>query len=108
MEDETRMAIEPGADIRMLVGGIIVENDVDDLADRNLRFDSVQKSNEFLMPMPLHVATDDRTVEDIESGEQRRGTVPFVIMRHGSEPAVPFANLILLGMDRESDDDCVQ
>jgi hypothetical protein len=28
---------------------------VDDLADRNLRLDGVQKSNEFLMTMTLHV-----------------------------------------------------
>ena len=67
------MAIEPGANVRMLVGGIVVENDVDDLTDRNLRLDGVQKSNEFLMTMALHIATDDRAVEDVERGEQRRG-----------------------------------
>ena len=60
---------------------------MDDLADRNLRLDSVQKSNEFLMTMALHIATDDRAVEDVESGEQRRRAVPFVIVCHGSEPA---------------------
>ena len=27
VEDETRMAIEPGANVRMLVGGIVVKND---------------------------------------------------------------------------------
>jgi hypothetical protein len=32
VEDETRMAIEPGANVWMLVGGIVVENDVDDLS----------------------------------------------------------------------------
>src|SRR5277367_430676 len=78
VEDETRMAIEPGANVRMLVGGIVVKNDMNDLADRNLRLDRVQKSNEFLMTMALHIATDDRAVEDVESGEQRRRAVPFV------------------------------
>ena len=42
VEDETRMAVEPDANARMLVGGIVVENDVDDLTDRNLRLDGVQ------------------------------------------------------------------
>jgi hypothetical protein len=32
VEDETRMAIEPRANARMLVGGIVVENDMNDLA----------------------------------------------------------------------------
>ena len=72
----------------MFVSCIVVENDVDDLADRNLRLNGVQKSNEFLMTMTLHVAADDRAVEDVESGEQRRGAVPLVIVCHGSEPAL--------------------
>src|SRR5436853_1057902 len=44
---KTRVAIEPGANVWMLVGGIVVENDVDDLTCRNFRLDGVQKSNEF-------------------------------------------------------------
>jgi len=34
VEDETRVAIEPGTNVRMLVGGIVIENDVDDLTGR--------------------------------------------------------------------------
>jgi hypothetical protein len=62
--------------------------ELDDLADRNLRLDVVEKSNEFLMAMTLHVAAGDRAVEDVEGGEQRRGAVPLVIVCHGSEPAL--------------------
>ena len=58
------------------------------LLDRNLRLNGVQKSNEFLMTMTLHVAADDRAVEDVEGGEQRRGAIPLVIVCHGSEPAL--------------------
>jgi hypothetical protein len=39
VEDETRVAIEPGANVWMLVGGTVVENDVDDFAGRNLCLD---------------------------------------------------------------------
>ena len=42
MENETRVAIKPGTN----VGVFVSKNDVDDLADRNLRLDGVQKSNE--------------------------------------------------------------
>src|SRR5882757_5732783 len=40
------------------------------------------------MTMALHVAADDCAIEDVESGEQRRGAVPLVIVCHGSEPAL--------------------
>ena len=36
VEGEARMAAEPGADLGMLVGGVVVEDDVDDLAGRDL------------------------------------------------------------------------
>jgi hypothetical protein len=76
VENETRVAIEPGANVGVFVSCIVVENDVDDLAERNLSLDGIQKSNEFLMTMTLHVAADDRAVEDVEGGEQCRGAVP--------------------------------
>ena len=68
---KTRVAIKPGTNVGVFVSCIVVKNDVDDRADRNLRLDGVQKPNEFLMTM--HVAADNRAVEDVEGGEQRRG-----------------------------------
>ena len=88
MENETRVAIEPGTNVAVFVSCIVVENDVDDLADRNLRLNGVQESNEFLMTMTLHVAADDRAVEDVEGGEQRRGAMPLVVRVYG--PSRPF------------------
>ncbi len=40
------------------------------------------------MAVALHVAADDRSVENIERGEQRRRAVPLVVMRHGSGAAL--------------------
>ena len=34
------------------------------------------------MPMPVHVAADDRAVEHVERGEQRGRAVAFVVVRH--------------------------
>ena len=39
VEDEARMALEPGTNLGMLVRGVVVEDDVDDLADRHLGLD---------------------------------------------------------------------
>jgi hypothetical protein len=66
----------------MLVGSVVVEDDVDDPAERKLRLDGVEESDELLMPMALHVAAAHRTVEHVEGGEQRRGAMPLVVMCH--------------------------
>ena len=70
VEHEAGMTIEPSPRFGMLVRPVIIEDDVDDLADRNLGLDGVQETNELLMPMALHAAPDDLAVEHIECGEQ--------------------------------------
>jgi len=49
MEDEMQVTRQPGHDIGMLVGGVIVENNMDYLAGWRLRFDGIQKADEFLV-----------------------------------------------------------
>src|SRR3546814_1511710 len=56
VEGPTRMPGQPGADLRLLVGRIIVEDDVAGLVSGHLGFDRVQEPDELLMPVPLHVA----------------------------------------------------
>ena len=72
MEGPAGMAGEPLAHLRMLVDGVIVDDGVDDFAGGDMRFDGIEKANELLMAMALHVAADDRSVEHIQSGKQRR------------------------------------
>ena len=47
----------------MFVGGIIVEDDVDELASRGLALDSIAKTNEFEVAVALHAAANHRAVE---------------------------------------------
>ena len=75
MEDEALVPVEPGADLGMLVGGVVVEDDVDHLAGRHLGLDRVQEAHELLMAVALHVAADDGPVEDVERSEQGRGAM---------------------------------
>jgi hypothetical protein len=45
VEDEALVPVEPGADLGMLVGGVVVEDDVDHLAGRHLGLDRVQEAH---------------------------------------------------------------
>jgi len=46
-----KMAHEPGADLGMLVGCIIVENHLNQVSRRHLCLDGIEKADEFLMPV---------------------------------------------------------
>src|SRR5450631_3110313 len=82
------MPCQPLAHLRMLVGCVVIDDGVDRLLDRHLRLDGIEEADEFLVPVALHVAADDGTVEDVESGEQRGRTVTFVVMGHRSSAAL--------------------
>ena len=43
--------------------------------------------DELLMAMALHVVSDDGAVEHVEGGEQRGGTMAFVVVGHGAGAA---------------------
>ena len=88
MEGEALVAIQPGSNLRVLVGGIVVEDHVHGLAGRHLGFNGVEKADELLMPVTLHVAPDDGAIQHVQSGKQRRGAVAFVVMRQGPQPAI--------------------
>ena len=44
MEDKARMPVEPGANFGVLVCRVVVEDDVDDLAGRDVGFDRIEES----------------------------------------------------------------
>ncbi len=44
LKGEALMAVEPGAHLEMLVGGIVVEDDVDCLVGRQLDVDGIEKT----------------------------------------------------------------
>ena len=70
------------------MGGVVIEDDVDDLVGRDLSVDHVQKLDELLMPVALHIASDNRPVENVQGGEERRGCVALVVV--GIVPRRPF------------------
>jgi len=43
VEDEALVPVEPGADLGVLVGGVVVEDDVDHLAGRRKHYSGEEK-----------------------------------------------------------------
>src|SRR3977135_3116530 len=82
------MPRQPSPHLGMLVGGVVVEDDMDDFAGRDLRLDGVEEPDELLMAVALHAATDRVALGDSESGEQRVCAVPFVVMGQGAGAAL--------------------
>src|SRR5215475_12012972 len=78
------MLVEPGQDVGMLVGGIIVDDDMDGFLLGHPGLDDVQEADELLMAVALHALADDLALEDIESREQRGRAMTLVIMGHGA------------------------
>ncbi len=56
---------QPGAYLGLLVGRVVVENDVNSLVGGHLGFDGVKEADELLVPVALHVAADHRAIEDV-------------------------------------------
>ena len=83
VEDPARVPGQPAPHFGVLVGAVVVEDDVDHLARRHGALDGVEEAEELLVPVALHALADDRAVEDIEGREQRGRAVPLVIMGHG-------------------------
>ena len=81
------MTRQPFSHLGMFVRGVVVEDDVDDLAGRHFGFDCVEKADEFLMSMALHAAADNGAIEDVERGEQRGRAVALVIVGECSAPS---------------------
>ncbi len=77
----------------MLVGGVVVEHRVDELAGRDLALDGIEETDELAVAVALHAAADHRAVEHAERGEQGGGAVALVVVRHG---------LAAPGLDRQS------
>ena len=61
---------EPGFDLGMFVGAVIVEDGMDQLAGRDRALDGIEKANELLVCMALHAAAKDDAVERVEAANK--------------------------------------
>jgi len=89
VESPPRMAVQPGPDLGMLMDGVFIDDGVDNLAGWDGGLAGVEEADEFLVVMALHVATDDRAVEEVECNEQRCRAVKLIVMGHRPASARP-------------------
>ena len=83
VEGPARMPLQPGHDLRVLVGAVVVQDRVHQLAGRDRGLDRVQEADELLVPVPLHAPAQHRAVQHVERREQRGGAVAFVVVGRG-------------------------
>jgi hypothetical protein len=69
VEGPARMTPQPFDHLRVLVGGVVIEDGEDRLASRDFALDGVQEADELLMAVTLHAAADDPALQDGEGGE---------------------------------------
>src|SRR3954468_1027256 len=70
MDVETRMALQPAPDGGVLMGRIVVGDQMDVQRCRSFAVDLVQEANELLMPVALGALPQNPPSLDVEGGEQ--------------------------------------
>jgi hypothetical protein len=85
------LARRPALNRRVFVGGIVIDVKVRLFVGRRLVIDETQELQLFLMAMLLHASRDHTAIERGESGKQRGGSMPLVIVRHRIVWARPFS-----------------
>ena len=75
----TRPACEPSSDLGMLVGGVVVDDEMDVELGWHVGLYVTQEGEELLMAMAGFALGDDRAVKHVEGGEQRGCAVALVV-----------------------------
>ena len=84
MQMESGMTRDPGFDLRMLVGPVVVNDQVHIQPGRCLAVDLFEEADKLLMRMTRHAVADHFAIEHAQSGEQCCRPVALVIVRHGA------------------------
>ena len=85
VEMKARMAFQPCFDLGMLVGGVVVDHQMEVEGSGRVAVDAPQEAQEFLVTMARHALADDLAGGDIERGKQRRCAVALVVMCSNSD-----------------------
>ena len=75
---------EPCANLWMLMGGIVIDDRVDDFAGGDFAVYGIEEADELLMGMLLHAAANNGAVQDIKGSKERGRAVAFVVVGHGA------------------------
>ncbi len=81
---DTRMTPNPGLHSRMVVGPVIIHDQMQIEPGRRFAVNLLEETDELLMPVTRHTVADDCAIKHAERGEQRGRTVALVIVRQRS------------------------
>lgn len=84
MQVKARMPSQPRFDTGVLVGPVIIDDQMQVEMGWCLGVNLFEEPNELLMPMPGHAVADDFPVKHVQRCKQGGRTVSFVVVRHGS------------------------
>jgi len=73
------MARQPLRDVRVLVGGVVVEDRGDDLAGGHCALDCLEEADELLVVVALQAVADHRPVEHVQRSGQRGCSVAHAV-----------------------------
>ena len=82
MQGVTGSLRQPGANLGVLVGRIIVDDEVNLEVFRDTRLDVAQEAQELLVTRPRLALGDHAAVGHVESRRQRRRATPEVVVGH--------------------------
>lgn len=80
---ETRVFFQPGPHLGRLVGGVVVEHDVDVAGSLHRPVDPAEEAQELLCAVARHAVADDQTRLHVERREQGGGAMAPVVVGHG-------------------------
>lgn len=82
MQLEAGMLVQPGLHLGRLMGGVVVENQMDVARFLHGPIDPAQKAQELLGTVAGHAVADDQARLDVQRGGERGGAMALVIMGH--------------------------
>ena len=77
---EPGMPLEPALHLRMLVGGVVIHDQMQVEIGWRFRVDLLEELQPFLMPMAWHALSDEFTLGHFQSSEECRGAMTRVVM----------------------------
>src|SRR6266540_5297873 len=83
------MIREPLLHLRVGVGAVVVQDQVDLQRSRDRSLDALQERQELRVPLTRQATLDHRAVENVEGREQRGGAVADVVMSLTGRDAGP-------------------
>ena len=86
MQVESGVLGQPGIDVGVLVGRVVIEDQMDLKALGNLAVDRAQERQELGVAVAREALPDHRAGQNIQRGEQRRGPVALVVVGHRPGP----------------------